>query len=130
MTLFEYIGNRIKDLRKAYGSEGLSQEALANGLKVAPNTVSRWETATYKPTVEDLERLARFFGVSILTFFPTEEVRENNQVTALLRAAQVLNTKDLEELRRYAEFRQARNFYAHRSKPTAGRKRREVSGKV
>lgn len=34
------------------------------------NTVSRWEMATYKPAISDLERLARYFGVSIAAFFP------------------------------------------------------------
>ena len=39
-------------------------------LGVASNTISRGETATYRPTIEDLEKLARFFGKSILYFFP------------------------------------------------------------
>jgi transcriptional regulator with XRE-family HTH domain len=107
-NLMDFIARRIRDLRSAYGGKGLSQEALAKELGVATNTVSRWETGTYKPAIDDLEGLARFFGVSILEFFPKEESPVTEQVSALLRAAEQLDHRDLEELRRYAEFRKAR----------------------
>jgi transcriptional regulator with XRE-family HTH domain len=125
MNLFEYVGHQIRDLRLNYGGgQGLSQEALARALGVAANTISRWETATYKPTLEDLDKLARFFGVSILTFFPPEETPVNDQIAALLRTAQQLEPEDLEELRRYAEFRQARSLYGGPAPARAGRKRK------
>lgn len=125
MNLFEYVGKRIRDLRMNYGGgEGLSQEALAKALGVTANTISRWETATYRPNLEDLDRLSRFFGVSILEFFPPEEARANDQMAALLRAAKQLKPEDLEELRRYAEFRRARNLYAGEGRPRVGRKRK------
>jgi transcriptional regulator with XRE-family HTH domain len=117
-----FIARRIRELRSAYGGKGLSQEALAKELDVATNTVSRWETGTYKPAVDDLENLARFFGVSILEFFPKEDNPITEQVSALLRAAQQLDNSDLEELRRYAEFRKAR--YRLSGEP-AGRKRKQ-----
>lgn len=123
MDLLEYVGNRIRELRNTYRTTtgtGLSQEALANELKVAPNTVSRWETATYKPTIEDLEKISRFFGVSITTFFPKEDLAPASPMEALLRAAKELDPADQDELRRYAEFRRARHLYAKKS---AGRKR-------
>ncbi|HXV42438.1 MAG TPA: helix-turn-helix transcriptional regulator [Anaerolineae bacterium] len=127
MNLFEYVGQRIRDLRLSYGSgQGLSQEALARSLGVAANTVSRWETATYRPSLEDLDQLARFFGVSIMEFFPPEEVVGNDQMAALLRTAQQLKPEDLEELRRYAEFRRARSLYPSRERPQVGRKRKAV----
>ncbi len=126
MNLFEYVGQRIRELRSSYGSgQGVSQEALAKALGVAPNTISRWETATYRPSLEDLDKLARFFGVSILTFFPPEEAPANEPLAALLRAAQQLKAEDLEELRRYAEFRRARGLYGGQERPRAGRKRKD-----
>ncbi len=125
MTMFEWIGNRIKDLRLAYGGgQGLSQEALAKALDVAANTISRWETATYHPGLEDLEKLSRFFGVSILTFFPPEDSPKEDNIKALLRAATQLKIKDIEELRRYAEFRRARSLFGKRGRP--GRKRKQA----
>ncbi|MEK7234229.1 MAG: helix-turn-helix transcriptional regulator [Elusimicrobiota bacterium] len=112
MELIQYIGQRIRELRQNYGGEGgLSQEALAKQLEVTPNTVSRWETATYKPDIQDLEKMGRFFGVSILDFFPKEHAKASEPITALLRAAQDLPEKDLEELRKYAEFRKARGLF-------------------
>ncbi len=125
MDLFEHVGSRIRDLRGAYGGgEGLSQEALAKALGVATNTISRWETATYHPSLKDLDKLARFFGVSILSFFPPEQRPADESLTALLRAAEKLSPDDLEELRRYAEFRRARHLYGKEGRPPAGRKRK------
>lgn len=122
MELLEYVAAQIRELRDGYGEEGMSQEALAKAVGTTANTISRWETGTYKPAVEDLDRLAKFFGVSILRFFPQENEPQDEKVSALLRAARQLKPEDLEELRRYAEFRKARNLYAKGTRPRRGRK--------
>lgn len=116
-----YVGKRIKEFRGAYGEEGISQEALAAKMGVAANTISRWETGTYEPTLNDLEKLARLFGKSIVQFFPQVEAQDqrSQKVDALLRAAEALQQDDLDELRRYAEFRRARSL----QKGTKQRKR-------
>jgi len=108
MDTLQHVAKEIKGLRM---SAKLTQDALARELKVATNTVSRWETGTYKPDLEDLERLARYFKVSVLTFFPGEDPATKPELQALLRAAGNLNADDLEELQRFAEFRQARHLY-------------------
>ena len=125
MDLHDHIAAKIKDLRVNYNSgEGLSQESLASHVKVSTNTISRWETGTYRPSTKDLERLSRFFGVPINAFFPSEMVaeEEDENLKALLRAARQLHPADLEELRKYAEFRKARSIYQGKSRPKAGRK--------
>ena len=123
MRLLDYVADQIKELRTNYNSgEGLSQEALAKHLNVASNTISRWETRIYRPSLEDLEQLARFFGVSIMSFFPTETDVDNESMAALLRTARQLHPADLEELIKYAEFRRARRIYKGRSRPGSGRK--------
>jgi transcriptional regulator with XRE-family HTH domain len=125
MDLLDHIAARLRDLRVGYNSgEGLSQESLANHLKVAPNTISRWETGTYRPSVKDLEKISRFFGVSIISFFPSEMVNEDEDenLKALLRTARQLHPADLEELRKYAEFRRARGIYQGKTRPQPGRK--------
>lgn len=117
MTLTEHVGQRIREFRTTYGSgEGIAQHALAKELGIASNTVSRWETGTYRPTIDDLEKLARFFGKSIMDFFPKEEVQteRDEKIDALLRTAKQLNDEDVEELRRYAEYRRARQVYTKR----------------
>src|SRR5438046_1256946 len=112
--LYEFIGNKIRELRTAYGGKGLSQEKLAAEMGTTPNTISRWETAAYKPSAADLDRLARFFGVSISVFFPTFE---NPKVQALLSATGNLSEKDMDDLIRYAQFRKAQQLLAgHKTK--------------
>lgn len=120
MTLMEYIAGRIRELRQTFGGTGISQEALAKALGVATNTVSRWETGAYKPAIEDLDKLARFFCVSILDLFPPEDRPQSKEVTALLRAASSLPDKDVVELRRYAEFKRAQSMLK-REKPKKGK---------
>lgn len=125
MDLLDHIAARIRDLRLNYNhGEGLSQDSLATLLKVAPNTISRWETGTYRPSVKDLERISRFFGVSINSFFPSDslDAEEDENLKALLRTARQLHPVDLEELRKYAEFRRARNIYEGKTRPKPGRK--------
>ena len=125
MDLLDHVAVKIKDLRVSYNSgEGLSQDSLATHLKVAPNTISRWETGTYRPSLKDLERLSRFFGVSIMAFFPPEmiDAEEDENLKALLRTARQLHPADIEELRKYAEFRRARGMYQGKERPKAGRK--------
>ena len=125
MNLLDHIAATLKDLRVNYNSgEGLSQDALAKQLKVAPNTISRWETGTYCPSVADVEQIARFFGISMMAFMPPEMIdeEEDENLKALLRTARQLHPADLEELQKYAEFRRARGIYQGKTRPKAGRK--------
>lgn len=106
--LYEYIGLKIKELRESYGGKGLSQEALATEIGTQPNTISRWENATYKPKVEDLGKLANFFSVPISLFFPdSQEIKP--ELKALLSATADLHKNDIEELTNFAMFRKARS---------------------
>lgn len=109
--VLQQVAARIKELRTTYGETGLSQEALAKELGVAPNTVSRWETGAYKPDLKDLDKIARFFKQSILTFFPNESEPLKKETEALMRAAQALPASDIEELTRFAEFRRAQKIH-------------------
>jgi transcriptional regulator with XRE-family HTH domain len=105
--LYRHIGKKIRDLRSNYGGRGISQEKLASEMGTTPNTISRWETAAYKPSAADLDKLARFFGVSISAFFPNFE---DNRLQALLSATGDLSDDDLDDVTRYAQFRKARQL--------------------
>jgi transcriptional regulator with XRE-family HTH domain len=118
--LYEHIGQKIRELRRTYPKGALSQEALADKLKVPANTVSRWETGTYKPTAEDLDTLARFFSISITSFFPNLTA-DAARVTALTSATGGLGHKDFEEVIRYAEYRKAR-LALERAKPSKSKR--------
>ena|SRR5215216_4398914 len=125
MNLVEDVGKRIQELRASYGGgQGISQEELAKALEVSTNTISRWETATYRPSLEDLDSLARFFSVSIMEFFPSAQEQAESRIMPLLRAAKDLPDSDLEELRRYAEFRKARYLSTKKEGSKPGRKRK------
>jgi transcriptional regulator with XRE-family HTH domain len=125
MKLVHHVAAQIRELRTTYNSgEGISQETLARHMNIAPNTVSRWENGVYLPSLNDLERMARFFGISIVSFFPSDKVGgEDEALLSLLRTARQLHPEDLEELRRYAEFRKARRIYDGKRRPRAGRKK-------
>lgn len=105
--LYKFIGDKIRELRQGYGPRGLSQEELADRMKTTANTISRWETATYKPSIDDIHKLSQMFGVSIAVFFPG---MENPHLNALMSATGDLKKEDIEELIEYAQFRKARKM--------------------
>jgi transcriptional regulator with XRE-family HTH domain len=104
--IYKHIGDKIRELRTGFRGKGISQEDLAGKMDTTANTVSRWETATYKPSVVELEKLARLFAVPISVFFPQAQITP--QINALLSATGDLDDEDLEEVTRYAQFRKAR----------------------
>ncbi len=106
-NLMEFVGYRLRQFRTAYaGGKGISQEALAKAVGVSTNTISRWETATYKPTVEDLQKLAIFFERAIVEFFPKYEALTTveEHVDALARKARKLPGEVVKQLYEYVEF--------------------------
>ncbi|WP_078129439.1 helix-turn-helix transcriptional regulator [Leptospira alexanderi] len=112
MEIIEHVAKAIKRLREEYNSGvGISQTELAKKLSKAPNTISRWETGEYKPRIEDLYELAKFFRVSILELLPDDKNESDVKLEALFRSANSLDDEDKEELRRFAEFRLAQKKY-------------------
>ncbi|MDR0470010.1 MAG: helix-turn-helix domain-containing protein [Peptococcaceae bacterium] len=55
------IGEKIQQLRK---SRGLSQEQLADSLKVSRQAISKWETDQSNPEIENILALSRVFSIS------------------------------------------------------------------
>ena len=105
--IYEQVGKQIRELRTTLRGRGISQEELAQAVQTTANTISRWETATYKPSISDLEKLALFFGVPITVFFPKAEPK--SRTNDLLSATADLDDADLEEVMLYAQFRKARD---------------------
>jgi transcriptional regulator with XRE-family HTH domain len=103
--IYDEIGAKIRELRTTLKGKGISQEELARAVKTTANTVSRWETATYKPSISDLEGLARFFGVPMAVFFPGAQ--PGSRTSALISATADLDDRDLEEVTLYVRFRRA-----------------------
>ena len=53
---------RIRDLRTC---AGMTQRELADKLGISGAAVAQWETGDKRPTVDNLERLADIFGVTV-----------------------------------------------------------------
>ena len=75
MTLHERVAIKIKELRE---ERRWSQAWLAKLIDSHANTISRWESGTYKPDLDDLEKLADCFGVPVSEFFgPGDDTRKH-----------------------------------------------------
>lgn len=68
----EIIGSTIARLRR---ERGMTQEALAELIGVAAQTVSKWENSTYCPDVALLPVIADVFGVTVDALFGREDSR-------------------------------------------------------
>lgn len=58
--------NRLEELRKKHG---ITQDALADRLKVSRQTIGSLENGRYNPSILLAFKLARFFGVGIEEIF-------------------------------------------------------------
>ncbi len=67
------IGQFIKELRK---EKGITQEQLAEKLKVSGRTVSRWETSSNMPDISLLVEIADFFDVDVRELIEGERKSE------------------------------------------------------
>lgn len=123
MSIVKEVGDRIRELRTNFKGRKLSQDELARELGISTNTVSRWETGTYRPSIEDLEMLARFFDIPISDLFPQESPPPRDaRLNALMRGAKNLNDDDLSDVQRYLDFVRMRNVYERPRKKAQGRK--------
>lgn len=102
-SIYETVGKAIRELRLAHGGQGLSQAQLGKVMNVPANTISRWETGVYKPSLDDLETLARFFGVPMARYFGKEQ--PSWQKEALWSALEGLGETHIDEMIRYAHFK-------------------------
>jgi len=119
MEIYNYIADKIKELRETYKAEGLSQEDLADKIGVTANTISRWETGTYKPKIVDLQKLAKFFGKPIYVFLPEAHQPDDTKLSALFSATADLKDEDIKAVTEFAEFRKARSILKEAKKKRA-----------
>lgn len=56
------LGERLKQLRK---KKKLIQKDIAEMLGIDNTTVSKWESDTYEPDIDNLNKLAEIYGVSV-----------------------------------------------------------------
>lgn len=65
------LGEKLQELRR---QRGLTQEELAAALFVSRTAVSKWESGRGLPSIDSLQALSRYFGVSIDHLLSTDEV--------------------------------------------------------
>lgn len=104
-ALFKLIGERI---RKAREAKGYKQDVLGELAGQSAVTISRWESATRRPSVDDLIVLADALEKPI-TYFTEATPPEEDAVVQLARTARQLDDQDVRELQEYADFRRLRH---------------------
>ena len=75
------MGSIIKKLRK---EQNITQETLADLLRVTPQAVSKWENNTGMPDISQIVPLANVFGVSTDVLFGLEVRDDEKEIRAIL----------------------------------------------
>lgn len=72
------IGKKILKLRK---EKGMSQSDLAEQIDVSVKTISKWETGATIPSIDDLNKIAKKFDVSLddLVMDNKKMVKDSNE---------------------------------------------------
>jgi transcriptional regulator with XRE-family HTH domain len=107
VSIYDSISRRLKAEREG---RNLSQQELASKLGVAPNTVSRWETGTYKPRLDDLNKIAATLDLDIGALIPKNSSSSEASLQRLIDIASMLDPKEIEDVERFAEFRRAQSL--------------------
>ena len=98
MDTFKAIGQLIEQKRT---DAGLSQEDLANQLKVSKSTVSLYESGTRKPTFDRLNQIANILNTPISTFLAFDVPAKVDLDLAL--RAQGISNSDVENIKLFVK---------------------------
>ena len=101
--IYQRVANRLRELRTSWAGVGISQGDLAKRLGVPQNKISRWETCTYRPSLEEVATMARFFGVPLSRFVSDEPL--SPEMATLAEAVTGLTPGDLQEVCNFALFK-------------------------
>ncbi len=75
------FGNYITDLRK---NNGLTQRYVAYELKVTDKAVSKWENGKSRPNIDELEKLANLYDVSINELLENMKEEKDVKITKIV----------------------------------------------
>ena len=103
-TFRHLLGSKIKLLRK---SKGMNQADLAEATGVEINTISRYETGGFAPSIEQLLNLAKALGVSPMEILPPQDSELQRlfvlRQSLMEKALQIHSSEGLEELVQHAD---------------------------
>ncbi|AAW87652.1 transcriptional repressor rstR [Aliivibrio fischeri ES114] len=89
------IKERIKELRS---SRNLTQEDVANAMKIAKSTYIKYEKGTQSPQLETIEVMAKFYGVDISEFFDEKKPDLDLQLMSKLELINQLEKDEKESI--------------------------------
>lgn len=72
-TVHDTFCGRLRELRR---KNGYTQASLAKALGVSQTTISSWEAGSWVPNFDNLERIAKIFGVPVGYLLGEEETCE------------------------------------------------------
>ncbi|WP_250861445.1 helix-turn-helix domain-containing protein [Oceanirhabdus seepicola] len=85
------LGKKIKQLRL---NKGITQEKLADYLKVSFQAVSKWEKGQTLPDISLLPKISTFFGISIDDLFTLSNDAHIERIENMLQTQKELNLQD------------------------------------
>lgn len=85
------FGEQIKALRE---SRNMKQEDVAKAINIAKSTYIKYEKGTQSPQLETIERLARFYGVTLSQIIEEKEPEINEQLLSKLELIDQLNEEE------------------------------------
>ena len=89
------LGEKIKEIRK---NKNISQEQLANMLKINRNYLSRIETGKSDPNSTILKQIAEIFNIDLNTLLEinTDKLSNNEKINYITSSCKNLHDKDLD----------------------------------
>lgn len=92
------IGNQIRQLRQR---RGITQEALAEHLRVTPQAVSKWERGAATPDITLLPEISAYFGVTIDELFALSDETRMERIQNMLWDVRFLSQAEVESARTF-----------------------------
>ena len=108
-VFYGHVGSRIRQLRLSARGRPISQAELASELGVKQNTVSRWESGDFRPTMLDALEIARVFEVPVGSLFLEDEGQSLDE--RISRSISALSQRDKLETFLFIKIRSELNNY-------------------
>ena len=96
----------MKDLRKWRERKGFSQKEVAISLGVAPPQISKWESGTTEPTLENLIKLSELYEITLDEIIgrPQLDSTLTHEEREMVRIMRRLNEEGRKAVLNHAEF--------------------------
>ena len=88
----EVVDDYYKLIKEARERLGLSQQQLAQQLKVSENIIKRFESGKLKPTIQQARQLEKILGIKLLR--PVESEEESEEADFELTLGDVVNIRE------------------------------------